>query len=75
MMAPIWGSPLAVDGKVYLGDQDGDVAVFKQHELRKISEIDMEGSVYSSPSCKWGAVHHESSELYAITGSAGGSEK
>ena len=27
MFAAIWGSPLVVDGKVYLGDEDGDVVV------------------------------------------------
>ena len=28
MFAAAWGSPLIVDGKVYIGDEDGDVAVF-----------------------------------------------
>ena len=27
-MSQCWGSPLIVDGKVYIGDEDGDVAVF-----------------------------------------------
>ncbi len=27
MLAAVWGSPLVVDGKVYLGDEDGDVVV------------------------------------------------
>ena len=26
MFAAIWGSPMVIDGKVYLGDEDGDVA-------------------------------------------------
>jgi len=25
MQAHIWGSPMVVDGKVYIGDEDGDV--------------------------------------------------
>jgi outer membrane protein assembly factor BamB len=29
MLAATWGSPLVVDGKVYIGDEDGDVAVFR----------------------------------------------
>ena len=29
MFAAAWGSPLIVDGKVYIGDEDGDVSVFK----------------------------------------------
>lgn len=28
MLAQAWGSPLIVDGHVYVGDEDGDVAVF-----------------------------------------------
>jgi outer membrane protein assembly factor BamB len=49
-MAPVWGSPLVADGKVYLGDQDGDVVVLKAGaELKKLAEIDMGNSVYSTP--------------------------
>ncbi|MFZ1933272.1 MAG: PQQ-binding-like beta-propeller repeat protein [Thermoguttaceae bacterium] len=29
LMAEIWGSPCVVDGKIYLGDRDGDVVVFE----------------------------------------------
>jgi len=77
MMAPVWGSPLAADGKVYLGDQDGDVAVFKAAaEMKKISEIDMGGSVYSTPVPANGVLYiMTSSELYAVAAGAGGSEK
>ena len=77
MMAPVWGSPLVADGKVYLGDQDGDVAVFKAGtEMKKISEIDMGNSVYSTPVPANGVLYIMThSELYAIAGSAGGSEK
>jgi outer membrane protein assembly factor BamB len=28
MLSAIWGSPLIADGRVYLGNQDGDVLVF-----------------------------------------------
>jgi len=49
-MAPVWGSPLVADGKVYLGDQDGDVVVVKAGaEFKKMAEIDMGNSVYSTP--------------------------
>ena len=38
------------DGKVYLGDQDGDVVVLKAGaEFKKLAEIDMGNSVYSTP--------------------------
>jgi outer membrane protein assembly factor BamB len=29
MMAQAWGSPLIVEGKVYIGDEDGEVAIFR----------------------------------------------
>jgi outer membrane protein assembly factor BamB len=50
MLATVWGSPLVADGKVYIGDEDGDVAVLKAGtEMKKIAEIDMGASVYSTP--------------------------
>lgn len=49
-LATIWGSPLIADGKIYIGDEDGDVAVLKAHtELNLLAEINMGNSVYSSP--------------------------
>lgn len=50
MFAAIWGSPLVVDGKVYLGDEDGDVAILAHgREKKLIGEMNMGSSVYSSP--------------------------
>ena len=50
MFAAIWGSPLVVDGKVYLGDEDGDVVVMQAGKEKKlIAEINMGSSVYCSP--------------------------
>ena len=77
MVAPVWGSPLAADGKVYLGDEDGDVAVLKAgKEMKVISEIDMGNSVYSTPVPANGVLYIMTrSALYAIAGSAGGSDR
>ncbi len=50
MLAAAWGSPLIVEDKVYVGDEDGDIAVFrvaKEEDL--ISENPMSSSVYSTP--------------------------
>ncbi len=48
--SPVWGSPLVADGKVYLGDADGDLAIFKAAaEMNKPLVIDMADSVYSTP--------------------------
>ncbi len=62
MYAAAWGSPLVVDGKVYMGDEDGDVAIFKHSSDPKeamkedggemvpaLGEINMGNSVYSTP--------------------------
>ena len=48
--AAIWGSPLVVDGRVYLGDEDGDVVVLKAgKELEVIAENYLGSAVYSTP--------------------------
>jgi outer membrane protein assembly factor BamB len=50
MFAAIWGSPMVIDGKVYLGDEDGDVAVLAADRTMKlIAESNMGSSVYSTP--------------------------
>jgi len=50
MFAAVWGSPLLVDGKIYLGDEDGDVVIMQEGKTKKvIAEINMGSSVYSSP--------------------------
>jgi len=73
MLAPVWGSPLVADGRVYLGDQDGDVAILKAGaELRKIADIDMGNSVYSTPVPANGVLYIMTrSDLYAIAAAAG----
>jgi outer membrane protein assembly factor BamB len=46
----MWGSPLLADGKVYLGDEDGDVVVLQAGREKKIlSEMNMGSSIYSTP--------------------------
>ena len=51
MFAQSWGSPLIADGKVYIGDEDGDVAIFEfgKDNQEPIAEINMGSSVYSTP--------------------------
>jgi outer membrane protein assembly factor BamB len=49
MFAAIWGSPIVIDGKVYLGDEDGDVAVLAADKaLKPIAENNLGSSVYST---------------------------
>ena len=50
MLAASWGSPLIADGKVYIGDEDGDVSIFAlSKEKKMMAEINMGNSVYSTP--------------------------
>src|SRR5262249_39390772 len=46
----VWGSPYWVDGKVYLGAQDGNVYIFAHgREKKLLGEIDMDESIFSTP--------------------------
>ena len=50
MFAAAWGSVLIVDGKVYTGDEDGDIIVFElSKKLNVLSENNMINSIYSTP--------------------------
>ena len=50
MFAAMWGSPIYIDGKIYIGDEDGDVVVMQAgKELKILSELNMGSSVYSTP--------------------------
>jgi outer membrane protein assembly factor BamB len=50
MLAAAWGSPLIADGKVYIGDEDGDICIFRlANEKDLLAEINMGNSVYSTP--------------------------
>ena len=58
MFAQSWGSPLIADGKVYIGDEDGDVAIFEfgKENAEPIAEVNMGTSVYSTPVAANGAI-------------------
>jgi outer membrane protein assembly factor BamB len=50
LFAATWGSALIVDGKVFIGDEEGKVTVFKlQPEKEILAENNMGNSVYSTP--------------------------
>jgi outer membrane protein assembly factor BamB len=47
MLAAVWGSPMVIDGKVYLGDEDGDVVVLEAgRQMKLLFETNMGSSVY-----------------------------
>jgi outer membrane protein assembly factor BamB len=49
VFAAVWGSPFVVDGKVYLGDEDGDVVVMQHGKEKKVlAEMNMGSAVYGT---------------------------
>jgi len=58
LLAAVWGSPFVVDGRVYIGDEDGDVAILKAGRTKElIAEPNMGVSVYSTPVAKDGVLY------------------
>lgn len=50
MLAAVWGSPIVIDGKVYLGDEDGDISVLAAGRTKKLLfETNLGSSIYSTP--------------------------
>jgi outer membrane protein assembly factor BamB len=49
-LSAVWGSPYWVDGKVYIGTEDGDIVIFAHGKEKKISrQVSMEETVHSTP--------------------------
>ena len=68
MFAAVWGSPLVAEGRVYLGDEDGDVVMLQAGRVKKVlGEIAMGSSVYSTPVPAGGVLYIvDRSHLYAL---------
>lgn len=68
MLAAVWGSPYVVDGKVLLGDEDGDLTVLRAgREMEVLSEIGFGNVIYSTPIAANGTLYVMTrSHLYAI---------
>jgi outer membrane protein assembly factor BamB len=50
MFAASWASPLIVEDRVYITDDEGEVAIFKlAKEMEKISEFNMDSAVFTTP--------------------------
>jgi outer membrane protein assembly factor BamB len=66
--AAIWGSPFVADGKVYLGDEDGDVVVLEHGKEKKVlAEMNMGSAVYATPVPANGTLFlNNRNELYAL---------
>ncbi len=63
-----WGSTLVADGKVYLGDEDGDFRIFAaSREKKLLFQTNLNAPVYSTPVAANGVLFvASSSHLYAI---------
>jgi outer membrane protein assembly factor BamB len=52
MLAASWASPLIADGKIYIGDEDGDILILKHEAANKpskIAEINLGSALYTTP--------------------------
>lgn len=69
MKAHMWGSTLVADGKVYVGDEDGDLTVLAaSKEKKQISEVNLGSPIYSTPVIANGVLYIASnSHLYAFS--------
>lgn len=56
--AAIWGSPAVIDGKVYIGTEDGEVVVLEHgRELKELAANDMGSSIYTTPTAANGVLY------------------
>ena len=68
MGAATWSSPYWVDGKIYMGNDNGQVLIFAHGKEKKIlGEIDMQGKVRATPVAANGVLYiMTENKLYAI---------
>jgi len=68
MQAHMWGSTFVADGKVYVGDEDGDFVTLASAKTKKVlSEVNMGAPVYSTPIVANGVMYvGTQTHLYAI---------
>jgi outer membrane protein assembly factor BamB len=59
---------MLIDGKIYLGDEDGDVVILQEGKVKKVlAEMNMGSSVYSTPVPANGVLYISNrNQLYAL---------
>ena len=69
LFAEVWGSPMVVDGKVFIGDQDGELAVMATgREKKLLDEKTFKSSIYSTMTVANGTIYiTDRSRLYAFS--------
>jgi outer membrane protein assembly factor BamB len=72
LFAAVWGSPILIDGKLYIGDEDGDVVIMQEGRTKKIiAELNMGSSVYSTPVPANGTLYISNrNQLFALSEAA-----
>lgn len=72
MKAHMWGSTLVADGKVYVGDEDGDLVVLAVAKEKKLlSETNLNAPIYGTPVVANGTLYVQSNtHLFAFHDSA-----
>jgi outer membrane protein assembly factor BamB len=68
VFAAVWGSPMVIDGKVYLGDEDGDIVVMQAGKVKKVlAEMNMGSAVYATVVPAHGAlIVNNRSQLFSL---------
>ena len=68
MKAHMWGSTFVVDGKVLVGDEDGDFCVLASSKEKKVlSEVNLGAPIYGTPIVANGVIYLQSnSHLYTF---------
>ncbi len=71
--AAVWGSPFVADGKIYLGDEDGDIVVLATGKEEKVlAEQNMGRAIYTTPVAEGGVMYIATrASLFAIEEGAG----
>jgi outer membrane protein assembly factor BamB len=73
LFAAVWGSTLVADGRVYVGDEDGDVTVLEAGKTKKVlAETNMGSAVYATPVPAHGVLFlNNRNQLFALAEGAG----
>ena len=66
--AAVWGSALVADGRVFLGDEDGELSVLAAgREKKLLAEVPFDSAIYGTPVAKDGVLYVlTSNRLHAI---------
>ena len=68
LFAAIWGSPLVADGRLFIGDEDGDLLVLRSGPKKELLfEVNMGDAIYTTPAAADGVLYVATrGKLFAI---------